>query len=83
MRLETNLDRRFARSAPCGEAAMSSSRENTGEPLPAHLERRFEGYLKDEALMARMRALVPMSTALYAFAKKRYHEQWERPLGTC
>jgi hypothetical protein len=48
-----------------------------------NLYRYIQGYLQDEALMARLRTLVPRSQELYEFAKKGYHVQWEKPEGTC
>lgn len=56
---------------------------NAADPLPPDLQARFDGYVNDPELMARLRSLVPRSQALYEFAVEGYHQQWERPLETC
>ena len=65
------------------DLAADRAHVNAAEPLPEDLKRRYDGYVGDEALMAKLRSLVPRSTALYEHAKKGYHAQWEKPLETC
>lgn len=56
---------------------------NAAKELPADLQARYDGYLKDEGMMRRLRALVPQSQKLYQFAKERYESQWQKPLEAC
>ena len=44
---------------------------------------RYDGYLADEGLMARLRAMVPRSAELYRAAQAGYLAQWGQPMGTC
>ena len=67
------------------DAAMRADRShvNAAEPLSDALQARYNRYVNDKALMAKLRSLVPMSMELYEHAKQGYQAQWERPLGTC